>query len=128
MTNTEPTLADLANRGEIEALENRWLAAIDEAEDRRNDMLEALDVLNNNRQEGLASTLAWMWLAGQRDQANPAETLALGREMLLRYSNNDDIRQEIVGLYKKVYADRPEISQLIKASGLDGTKTPRRAL
>ncbi|MHC4797185.1 MAG: GreA/GreB family elongation factor [Planctomycetota bacterium] len=129
MTDTNyPTLAELAKQGELTVLEERWLSTIEAPEPPADDLLETLDILCQNRKTDLASTLAWTWLAGAGEKQEPGDILAIGKEMLLRCGDNDDLRQQIAELYKQVYADRTEISKLIDISGLSGAKTPRRAL
>ncbi len=128
MAGAELTLTDLANRGELEALENRWLDAIEGAAQDQPDLLEALAVLTRNDQRDQAVALAWTWLATEQERARPPELLALGRELLLRCGDNDEMRQEILRLYKEVFGDRPGIDRLIEVSGLGGGKTVLRAL
>lgn len=128
MANPQTTLMDLAKRGEYKNLEDRWLATMEHAAERRHEMLDTLEVLHKNGKSDLATTLGWSWLSTQKEKAEPAEVLELGRELVIRCGDSPEMRQEILGLYKQVYADRPELDKLIEASGLTGEKTPRRAL
>lgn len=128
ISNSPTTLVDLAKRGEYKNLEDRWLSALDEATDRRDELLETLEVLTKNSKGELAAALGWSLLTTRKEQASPEEVLELGRELMLRCGDSPEMRQEILGLYREVHADRPELEKLIEASGLTGEKTPRRAL
>lgn len=123
-----PTLTDLAKRADFKSLEDRWLAAIESAGNQRDDMLDALAVLTKDGRAERAAALGWTWLETARESLKPADLLALGRELILRCGDNEEMRQEILRLYGEVFADRPELDRLIEASGLKGGKSPRRAL
>jgi len=122
------TLTTLAQRGELGALEDRWLTAIDMADEYRQDMLETLAILNKNGKGDEATDLAWTWLSAEAERSAPEEVLALGRELILRCSDSDEMRAEITRLYGEVFLDRPGINKLLEYSGLGGSKSPRRAL
>ena len=128
MAHTNPTLSDLATRGEISALEDRWLTALEAPAEYRRDLLNALEILTQNGQADESVTLALMWLGAAKETGEPTDLLALGRELILRCNGNDEMRREILRLYQQVYADRPEIHRLLDLSGLAGNKSPRRAL
>ncbi|MBI4579775.1 MAG: GreA/GreB family elongation factor [Planctomycetes bacterium] len=130
MGNSQGPLAELARRAEYKALEDRWLALMDQPAQQRDrgDLLETLELLTKYNKGELAATLGWSWLATEKEVTKPVEALALGRELLLRCGESAELRQDALGLYREVYADRPEIDKLIEASGLGGEKSPRRAL
>jgi len=128
MSTNKSELIDLANQGESSTLEDRWLNAIDNQDSSQEDMLDTLSILIKNDQTEFASTLAWTWLAYELEKSDPNDCLALGKELLLRCTDNDEIRQEVLRLYKDVYSEKPHIEQLIQASGLSGAKTPLRAI
>lgn len=128
IANSPTTLVELAKRGEYKNLEDRWLAVMEQAEQRRPEMLDTLEVLTKSGKGDLAATLGWSWLAAKKEQAEAPDVLELGRELMVRCGNSPEMRQQILELYQEVYADRPELEKLIEASGLTGDKTPRRAL
>lgn len=121
-------LKEWAERGEVGKLEDGWLGALEEAEEYRNDLLDALEILNKSGKGDKAAELAWIWMTNEAERSGPDEVLGLGKELILRCGDNDEMRQEILRLYGEVFADRPEITRLIEASGLSGEKSPRRAL
>lgn len=124
----EVTLIDLAERGEIGALEDRWLSAIEDNSASRDEMLETLEALNRNGRGTTAAELAWTWLTAQGERSTPGHVLDLGRACMLRCADNPDMRAELARLYEEVYADRPGIGCLLEIAGLKGDKSPRRAL
>ena len=128
MAGTEMTLTSLAKSGATGALEDRWLAAIENGNHDREDLLGALAALTHAGRGEQATALAWTWLTTCREKASPTEVLTLGRELIVRCAENDEMRKEILRLYEEVFADRPGITQLFDASGLRGGKAPRRAL
>lgn len=128
MTISSPKLTDLANRNEIQALENLWMDMLEAGCEDREEMLEALAILTRNGKGQQAGALAWMWLETEQERSESEELLDLVREMIVRCDDSDDLRRAAVGLYQKVYADRPEIQNLIDMSGLSGGKSVRRAL
>ncbi|HSW45786.1 MAG TPA: GreA/GreB family elongation factor [Phycisphaerae bacterium] len=128
MTNREPTMQELAERGETQALENRWLEAIENPESDRQELLDVLNALTKKGVVEMSAALGWSWLATARAKVEPADALTLGRDLLLACGDSPDLRNDVLELYRVVHADRPELESLIEASGLAGGKSPRRAL
>ncbi len=128
MANGPGTLTELAKRGEYKNLEDRWLIALEQSAQHRDELLSTLELLNKSSKGALAAELGWSWLTAEKERSTPIEVLALGRELMLRCSDSNEMRQELIGLYREIHADRPEIERLIDASGLTGEKSPRRAL
>lgn len=128
MSAVHTSLSGLVKAGNWKALEDQWLSAVENGDDRRGEMLESLAGLAQAGRAEQASTLAWTWLSTFKEKASSADVLALGRELVVRCGDNEDMRKELLRLYEEVYADRPELQRLIEASGLKGGKSPRRAL
>jgi transcription elongation GreA/GreB family factor len=128
MANSNGSLTELAKRADYKTLEDRWLAAIEQAAQHRDDMLSTLEFLTKNTKGPLAVELGWSWLTTEKERSKPTEVLALGRELMIRCGESPEMRKELVSLYQDIYKDRPEIERLLEASGLSGDKSPRRAL
>jgi len=128
MANQESTMRGMAERGETQALEDRWLVAIESPDADRGELLDVLAALARNTSPENAAPLGWMWLTSYREKAKVQDALALGRDLLLICGDNTDLRNDVLDLYRKAYADRPDIEPLIEASGLAGGRSPRRAL
>src|SRR4029078_9099446 len=117
MNGTQPTMASLAKSGNYKLLEDQWLTAVENGEDHRSEMLEALANLSQNGRGDQAATLAWTWLSTVKEKADAGEVLALGRELVVRCNDNEEMQKELLRLYEEVFADRPELKSLIEASG-----------
>src|SRR5262249_34713767 len=70
----------------------------------------------------------WAWLSTIKENKPPAQALEIGRELLVRLSDADSLRDEILTLYRKTYADRKDLEQWLEKSGLKSGKSVRRAL
>lgn len=128
MADRTPTLTDLAQRGQIQVLEDLWLAALEDSQRDSQDLLGALAALTKRGQGDRAAALGWTWLATYKEQAEPAAVLAVAKDLLVACGDSEELRQEILGLYRTVYEDRPDLELLLETSGLAGGKSPRRAL
>lgn len=128
MSSLQYNFTELASRADFKTLEDHWLTAIEENGAHHEDMLEALSILTKDGRTERAAALGWTWMETARERLQPADLLALGRELILRCGDNEEMRQEILRLYGEVFADRPELNRLIEASGLRGGRSPRRAL
>jgi len=122
------SLTDLARCGDLKNLEDRWLTAIEQPDENRQDLFDALDMLIKNGKSDRAGELAWTWLTEEKERSEPADVLSLARELGLRLKNNTDLRQELIDLFEQVYEDRLEIETLIEVSGLKGERSVLRAL
>ncbi len=110
------------------ALDDRWMAAVEDPDTDHSPMLGVLDALAKAGEGQRAAAMAWMWLTALRERCRPEEVIRLAKEMIINSSGSDQLRVEVAELYKQAYAGRPGIDSLIEASGLLGGKTPRRAL
>ena len=86
----------------------------------------ALRALNQAGKRELSGTWAWMALAARKERISQDEALKLGVTLFSGGGDNDEMRNELVELYKLVYADRENLDALIAESGLAGGKMPRR--
>ena len=118
----------LATHGDGKTFEDLWLSAIEDSTIERAELLESLDMLRKKGEKDRTATMGWTWLTTLKDQVEPAEALELGRSLLLCCGDSNDLRSDVLDLYRQVYADRDELETLIDASGMAGEKSPRRAL
>jgi transcription elongation GreA/GreB family factor len=110
------------------AVEGEWLEAVERPDVDAGDLLSVLDALIEAGQGPLASTMAWLWLTMVKEQRSPAEALQLGRALLLRLPDGEEIREEILSLYRQTHQDRPNLEAWIERSGLKSGKSVRRSL
>ncbi len=128
MANQNTPWMDWARQMDAKAFEDRWLAAIEKPDVSADELLGVLSALCQQGEASRAASLGWAWLVMYKEQVPPAEALDLGRKLIMACAEGDALREEILGLYRTVYGDRPGIEMLFEASGLAGAKSPRRAL
>ncbi len=109
-------------------LERDWLAVIEEPDADPARLLPIIDLVVGARQTDLAETMSWMWLSMVKERRSPAEALRLGRGLILRLPDGEELREEILTLYRLTHKDEPNIEAWIDRSGLKSGKSVRRAL
>lgn len=109
-------------------VEREWMAAIDAPISDPAPLLGVIDQLVAASQNDLATTLAWTWLSLMKENHTPAQALQLGRGLLLRLPDGDQLREEILSLYRQTHTDKPDLEDWIDRSGLKAGKSVRRAL
>ncbi len=125
-----PELISLARSGRWKDLEQGWLAAIEDAagDVEPDDYLPAIEAAVKANQSGLGETMAWAWLTSVKDRAPAGEALELARALLLRVPTGEDLRSEVLTLYRATHVGEPELERWIERSGLASGKSVRRAL
>jgi transcription elongation GreA/GreB family factor len=121
-------LLNLAKTNKWNELEKEWLGTIESAPGRPEELLPVIDQVMKAGQVKLADTLGWAWLSSAKESKGAHEALQLGRDLLVRLSDGDDLRDEILSLYRNTHTDCPDIEQWIERSGLKSGKSVRRAL
>lgn len=123
-------LVSLARSGRWKDLEQQWLAAIeDTATDvSAEDFLIAIELTVKAGQAALAETMAWAWLSEVKTRCAADEALGMARELLLRLPAGDQLREEVLGLYRQTHVDQPDLEEWIRRSGLAAGKSVKRAL
>jgi len=109
-------------------LEQAWLETVEKTDVDTAGLLTVLDALIEAKQTALASTLAWAWLSTVKETRTPHEALQLGRALLLRLPDGEDLRDDILALYRATHSDKPDLDGWISRSGLQSGKSVRRAL
>ena len=92
------------------------------------ELAAVLEALVAAAQGDRAAALAWAMLAEHADAMPPAAALQAARAFLLAVPQAADVRQQTADLYRKIYADHPELDLLLGVSGLLGSQSPRRAI
>ncbi|MCK6457006.1 MAG: GreA/GreB family elongation factor [Phycisphaerae bacterium] len=123
-------LAALARSKRWSDLEQQWLAAIEDTagDVEIADFLPAIELTVQGGQAALAETMAWAWLTEVKQRSAPLETLELARALLLRLPSGDQLREEVLALYRQTHAETPGLERWIELSGLTSGKSVRRAL
>lgn len=122
------TLESLAKSRQWSELECEWLKTIEKPGTDPARLLSIIDLVVKAGQGDLAETLGWAWLTVAKESQPPADALQLGRGLLLRLPAGEDLREEILSLYRQTHQDRPGLEEWIERSGLKSGKSVRRAL
>ncbi len=118
----------LARKKNWSDLEQEWLATIDQPDLNPAALLAVIDIVVESGQGELASTLGWAWLSTMKGTQSAKDALQLGRGLLLRLPDGDQLREEILALYRETHSDRPDLDAWIDRSGLKAGKSVRLAL
>lgn len=123
-------LTALAKAQRWSELEQAWLAATEDKDGDRftDDFLVPLEVAVKAGKNDLAETLGWAWLNSVKARQSPADALYLARQLLLRLASGDQLRDEVLTLYRQTHTDVSELEQWIDRSGLTSGKSVKRAL
>jgi transcription elongation factor GreA len=123
-------LTTLAKAARWNELEQQWLAHIEEADPAHlsTEFLAPLEIAVKADRAALAETMAWALLSTVKAKATPEAALHMARELLIRLPTGEDIRDEVLTLYRQTHADVPRLESWIERSGLGGGKSVKRAL
>ncbi len=123
-------LVQLAKAARWKELEQRWLQTVESNPDggSHESLLEPIDVCVKSKQSELAETLGWAWLSAAKTKLTPEQALRIARELLLRLPSGEELRSEVLTLYRQTHADAAHLDEWIERSGLAGGKSVKRAL
>ena len=122
-------LKELAKRKQWSELEQAWLEAIEKTPGADPaQLLAVIDVVVKEDKKDLAATMGWAWLSVMKENHSPREALQLGRGLLLRLPDGEQLRDEILALYVQTHSDRNDLDWWVEQSGLKSGKSVRRAL
>jgi transcription elongation factor GreA len=125
---SDHALLTLAQTGQYDDLESEWIAALDTPQPDLEPMVAALDVVFKAKESARAETLAWTALSELREKLTPNQVLAAARDFLIRAPGSNDLRNEVVGLYREVYKDNPHLENALNLSGLASGAPVRKGL
>jgi len=114
--------------GEMEALEEAWMAAAEADEPVAPDEAgEVLAALVRAEKEDLADTFGWTVLEERKDRTAAPDLLELAKAMAVAVPNSADLREQALELYRELFGGHEHFGALVKASELMNAPTPRRA-
>ncbi|MBK8269047.1 MAG: hypothetical protein IPK83_12360 [Planctomycetes bacterium] len=109
-------------------VESEWLTAISQPVTAPDELLGIIDAAVEAGQDKLAESMGWAWLSSMKEKHSARDALQLGRGLLLRLPDGEQLRGEILSLYKETHSDHPELNTWVEKSGLQQGKSVRRAL
>lgn len=121
-------LEALAKSNRWADLEQKWLAKLELLDVDEDSLLAVIDLVVKAGQGKLADTLGWAWLSVLKEKRSPEEVLEIGRHLLVHLSDGNELRDEILTLYRQTHADRSDLERWLDRSGLKSGKSVRRAL
>lgn len=122
------SLEALAKSNRWTDLEREWLTVIGQPDANPEELMTVIDIVVKANQDTLADTLGWAWLSQLKENHSPQEVLDRGRQLIVHLSDGDELREEILGLYRQTHSERSDLEQWIERSGLKSGKSVRRAL
>lgn len=125
------SLVQLIGSGNTSTVEEEWMRLL-EASDAQPAVLAGYDVVLRtlcdlgNKEK--AAALAWAAIETLSQRWEPAETLVVAGPLLLAIGESEELRTQVVELYRQAYADREGLEALLADAGLAGGRPVRRAL
>ena len=125
------SLTKLAASGNVKDVEEQWIAVLesDEATPQAvEEFLPVLEVMAASGRAPEAAALAWTTVELLQEKLSGPDLLRAAGSVLLQFSDNDELRQQVTELYRQTYADREGIESLLAEAGVGGGRPVRRAL
>ncbi len=114
--------------GSTGAIEGGWLSAM-EANIAPARMREVLDLLSKAKHNELVETLGGMLLEDRIGSLEPPKALTVIRAIFPAMSGeSQEIRDAVAETYTNVYGEVENFQTILKASGVQGKQSPRRAI
>ena len=117
--------ADEQNWDDLEAA---WLKAVGDTSATPDQLLPIIDKVVDAGQNKLAEAMGWAWLSTMKEKNSAVDALRLGRGLLLRLPDGEQLRDEILHLYTETHKEHPKLDTWVEKSGLKGKMSVRRAL
>lgn len=121
-------LKSLAGAKKWNEVETEWLSAISQPVVVTEDLLGVIDAAVESGQGKLAESMGWAWLSTMKEKHSARDALQLGRGLLLRLPDGEQLRDEILSLYQQTHSNHPGLEAWVARSGLKEGKSVRRAL
>jgi len=124
-------IVQLVGSGNFNVPEQEWMTVVERSDARVHDFLRlepVLDALIHKEQTELVGSLAWAAVEALKERHTPREALDLGKTLLLKLGQCDELRSVVTELYREAYADRPHVEALLEDAGIGGGRPVRRAL
>ena len=117
---------DLIAQADTDALEAAWNRALEQNVPAA-ELSDVLDALMAAGKADLAEMLAWSLLNDRSARAERDEALSAAHVAVSTVPASGEVRAEAEKLFRKHYADHPHLDQILRASGLSGEQSARRA-
>ncbi len=122
------TMLAQADEQNWDGLESEWLKAVGDSSATPDQLLPVIDKVVDAGQNKLAEDMGWAWLSTMKEKHSAQDALRLGRGLLLRLPDGEQLRDEILQLYTETHKEHPKLDTWVDKSGLKGSMSVRRAL
>ncbi len=125
------SLVQLVGSGNTATVEEEWMRLVEEPDAPPARLAEydvVLKELCRVDRASQAEELAWAAIETISARHTPQETLTVAAPFLRAVSESDELRRQVLDLYRTIYADREGIEALLAESGVGGRRPVRRAL
>ncbi len=131
-TSVKPeSLIELVGSGNSRTIEEEWMKLV-ESPDLSTEALAKYDVvlseLGRTNQASAAAALAWAALESLSGRCPPLDTLTVACPFLLAVAESQELREQVVTLFRSAYPDFQGLDELLAESGLGGGRPVRRAI
>lgn len=125
------SLAQLARNGNSTAVDEEWMLVVESTGLTPAQLAEYHSVLTELSKSGRqpqAESLAATAIEALAGRVSAADALTVAGPFLQAVGESKDLRQQVAELYRKAFADVPELESLITHTGLMGGRPARRAV
>ncbi|MBU0616228.1 MAG: hypothetical protein KKI02_00780, partial [Planctomycetes bacterium] len=121
-------LLQLVRDNDLDGFETLCLETLEDGSLRLAELVPPFEELERQSQAERAATLGQMVLENVDPQSDPAAALKIARIALLGDLQNDELREQVVALYRQVHGDKPGFDALLEMSGLPAGRPARNAV
>ncbi len=118
----------LAKTNRWSELERQWLSVVESSEADTAPLMSVVDLVVKAGKSQLADTMSWAWLTTMKESRAPEEVLDFGRQLLVHLTDGEELREEILALYRQAHPDQQDLDRWVARSGLKSGKSVRRAV
>lgn len=109
-------LLALAREREFEPLEAAWMARLEKGPREFRDMFSVADYLVRKKFADHAALLLWSLVADVTEKEEPPRALELAIRSAEIAPEAQTLRDEVIGLYRKVHPSIPELAEILEAA------------
>lgn len=117
-SDSENPLIALARDRDLDAVESLWMERLEGEAPDLEELFHAARYLVSRHLEEHAGILLWSLIASVAERATPQATLEVARRAALIAPTEQNLREELFGLYKQVYAGALRLEHILEDSDL----------
>ena len=117
-SDSENPLIALARDRDLDAVESLWMERLEGEAPDLEELFHAARYLVSRHLEEHAGILLWSLITSVAERAAPRAALEVARRAVLMAPTEQNLREELFGLYKQVYAGALRLEQILEDSDL----------